>query len=257
MAGEKADYGEISEVYDEVRKGGLPHIAWWIAKLAAEGKLSKGKRLIELGCGTGRWTIPLAQRTGCDAVGLDSSAAMLEKARAKDSDGRVTWIEGDCENLNLEPESFDCALMVLMMHHLDDHPNTFRGVFRILKPGGVFLIRQGTLEDILGDPMHRFFPEAVTIDRRRTPFRGEIDYWLIQAGFSPVRVETLKQHTYATNMRMLEEIQKKVASVLRLIDEEAYEAGLERLTAHLRRHTDDASVRDSQFTLFVARRPES
>ena len=45
MAGEKADYGEISEVYDEVRKGDLLHIAWWIAKLGAEGKLSKGKRL--------------------------------------------------------------------------------------------------------------------------------------------------------------------------------------------------------------------
>ena len=256
MTEKKADYGEIAEVYDEVRRADLPHIAWWIAKLAAEGRLSKGKRLIELGCGTGRWTIPLAERTGCEAVGLDSSAAMLEKARAKDSEGRVTWLEGDCESLALEPESFDCALMVLMMHHLEDHLNTFQGVFRILKPGGVFLIRQGTLEDILGDPMHRFFPEAVTIDRRRTPFRSEIEYWLSQAGFDPVRAETLKQHTYATNMRMLEEIQKKVASVLRLMADEAYEAGVERLTAHLRRHTDDATVRDSQFTLFVARRPE-
>ncbi len=256
MTEKKADYGEIAEVYDEVRRADLPHIAWWIAKLAAEGRLSKGKRLIDLGCGTGRWTIPLAERTGCEAVGLDSSAAMLEKARAKDPEGRVTWLEGDCESLALEPESFDCALMVLMMHHLEDHPNTFRGLFRILKPGGVFLIRQGTLDDILGDPMHRFFPEAVTIDRRRTPFRSEIEYWLSQAGFDPVRAETLKQHTYATNMRMLEEIQKKVASVLRLMADEAYEAGLERLTAHLRRHTDDASVRDSQFTLFVARRPE-
>ncbi|NIR00328.1 MAG: methyltransferase domain-containing protein [Gemmatimonadales bacterium] len=256
MAGEKADYREISEVYDEVRRGDLPHIAWWIAKLAAEGRLSKGKRLIELGCGTGRWTIPLARRTGCEAVGLDSSAAMLEKARAKDADGRVTWVEGDCESLALEPGSFDCALMVLMMHHLEDHLKAFQGVFRALKRGGVFLIRQGTLEDILRDPMHRFFPEAVTIDRKRTPFRGEIEHWLSQAGFGPVRAETFKQHTYATNMRMLEEIQKKVASVLRLMNEEAYEAGMERLTAHLRRHTDDPSMRDSQFTLFVARRPE-
>ncbi len=257
MTDRKADYGEIAEVYDEVRRADLPHIAWWIAKLAAEGRLSKGKRLIDLGCGTGRWTIPLAERTGCEAVGLDSSAAMLEKARAKDSDGRVTWLEGDCESLALEPESFDCALMVLMMHHLEDHLRTFLGVFRILRPGGVFLIRQGTLEDILGDPMHRFFPEVVTIDRQRTPFRVEIEQWLTQAGFDPVRAETLKQHTYATNMRMLEEIEKRVASAMRMIDEEAFKAGVLRLKDHLRRHTDDPSLRDSQFTLFVARRPES
>jgi len=143
-----------------------------------------------------------------------------------------------------------------MMHHLEDHLKTFRGVFQIVKPGGVFLIRQGTLEDILGDPVHRFFPEAVTIDRKRTPYRGEIEYWLTRAGFNPVRVDILRQHTYATNMRMLEEIQKKVASVLRMMDDEAYKAGMARLTTHLRRHTDDATVRDSQFTLFVARRPE-
>jgi ubiquinone/menaquinone biosynthesis C-methylase UbiE len=256
MAEKKADYGQIAEVYDEVRRSDLPHIAWWVAKIAAEGKLGKGKKLIELGCGTGRWTIALAERTGCEAVGLDRSPEMLAKAREKDREGLVRWMEGDCERLTVERESYDCALMVLMMHHLEDHLGTFRGVLKTLKPGGVLLIRQGTLEDVLTDPIHRFFPEVVTIDRKRTPFRAEIEYWLTRAGFDPVRVEILKQHTYATNMRMLEEIQKKVASALRLIDDEAYQAGLARLTAHLRRHTDDPSLRDSQFTLFVGRKPE-
>jgi ubiquinone/menaquinone biosynthesis C-methylase UbiE len=255
MPGDQADYSEIAEVYDQVRKSDLPHIAWWIAKIAAVGELRPGRRLIDLGCGTGRWTIPLAKRTGCEAVGLDSSEEMLEKARAKDSENRVTWAVGDCEGLRLEAESFDCALMSLMIHHLTDHRRVFQGVLRILRPGGVFLIRQGTLEDILTDPMHRFFPETVTIDRKRTPFRAEIELWLHEAGFDPVRVETFKQHTYATNMRLLEEFQLRVCSALRVIDEAAYKAGMERLTAHLRRHVDDPSVRDSLFTLFTARKP--
>lgn len=253
---EEADYSQIAEVYDEVRTDNLPHIAWWQAKLAAEGQLGPGKRLIDLGCGTGRWTIPLAKRTGCDAVGVDSSPQMLRKAREKDVEGRVQWVEGDVERLRFEPDNFDCALMVLMVHHLKDHLGTFRGVYSILRPGGVFLIRQGTLEQILSDPLHRFFPEAVTVDRKRTPFRIEIESWLAQAGFDPVRVETFKQHTYATNMRMLEEFQKRVCSALRMIDEDAYKAGMARLTEHLRRHIDDSSVRDSLFTLFVARKPE-
>jgi len=278
MTAGKADYSEIAEVYDEVRKDDLPHIVWWQTKIALEGKLGPGKRFIDLGCGTGRWTIPIARRTGCEAVGLDSSAAMLAKARAKDTAGMVTWVQGDCEKLVgkgsgvVAPNSpspragrgdggwgsdqtFDCALMSLMMHHLEDHLGTFRGVFGILRPGGVLLIRQGTLEDILRDPMHRFFPEAVTIDRRRTPFRGEIERWLDEAGFNPVRVETLKQHTYSSNMRLLEEIEKCVSSALRIMDEGAFKAGLDRFKAYLRRPADDPSLRDSFFTLFVARKP--
>jgi ubiquinone/menaquinone biosynthesis C-methylase UbiE len=255
MSAGKADYSEIAQIYDEVRRDDLPHIAWWVAKIAAEGKLGRGRRLIDLGCGTGRWTLPLAKRTGCEAVGLDNCLEMLAKARAKDTEGRVSWIQDDCENLQLDGETFDCALMSLMMHHLDDHLRTFRGVLRILRPGGVFLIRQGTLEGILRDPMHRFFPEIVTVDRRRTPFRSEIEWWLREAGFDPVSSETFKQHTYATNMRLLEEIEKRVASALRIISDEAYQAGVTSLKAHLRRHTDDPSLRDSLFTLFVARRP--
>jgi ubiquinone/menaquinone biosynthesis C-methylase UbiE len=255
MADKKADYGEISEAYDEVRTSALPHIVWWQAKLVAEGHLGPRKRLLDLGCGTGRWTIPLVKRTGCEAVGLDSSREMLQKAREKDSEGLVEWIEGDVERLRFEPNSFDCALMVLMMHHLEDHLATFQGVHRALRPGGVFLIRQGTLEQIINDPLHRFFPEAVTIDRKRTPFRCEVETWLVKAGFQDVRAEAFTQHTYATNMRLLEEFQKRVCSAVRMLDEDAYEAGMARLTEHLRRHTDDASVRDSMFTLFVGRKP--
>lgn len=46
---------------------------------------------------------------------------MLEKAREKDRSSRVAWVLGDVERLEVESESFDCALMSLMMHHLDDH----------------------------------------------------------------------------------------------------------------------------------------
>ncbi len=255
MSEKKADYSEIAEVYDEVRKDDLPHLVWWQTKIALEGKLGPGKRFIDLGCGTGRWTIPIARRTGCEAVGLDSSEAMLAKARAKDSDGLVTWVLGNCENLALEADSFDCALMSLMMHHLEDHLSTFRGVFRLLRPGGAFLVRQGTLEDILRDPMHRFFPEAVTIDRKRTPFRSEIERWLYDAGFAEVNVESFKQHTYSSNMRLLDEIEKRVCSALRIIDDETFKVGLDKFKAYLRRPADDPTIRDSFFTLFVARKP--
>jgi len=258
MTQEKADYSEIAEVYDRARPGDSPHLEWWFERLAEVGRLGPGKRLLDLGCGTGRWTIPLAERTGCDAVGVDSSQEMLERARQKDRGGRVAWLLGDVERLELESESFDCALMSLMMHHLEDHLSTFRGVLRVLRPGGIFLVRQGTLDQIADDPWHRFFPEALTIDRKRTPLRAEIEWWLREAGFELIEVEEVRQLTYRDRAdlgRMLAEVRLRVPSVLRLISDEAFERGRGRLERYVEEHPDDRWLRETLFTLFSARKP--
>jgi ubiquinone/menaquinone biosynthesis C-methylase UbiE len=252
---DKADYSEIAEVYDEARTSTAPHVDWWLNRIAEVGELGPGKRLIDLGCGTGRWTIPLVERTGCEAVGMDNSSGMLEKARAKDPEGRLTWMLGDAENLAIGEGSFDCALMVLIMHHLDDHPTAFRGVLRALRPGGMFLIRQGTLEQIMDDVCHRFFPEALIVDRQRTPFRAEIQYWLAEAGFEDVRAEEVTQTSYVSYERLQKEIRLRVCSVLRLIDERAFHRGLRRLDEYLAANPDDPWVTQDLFTLFSARRP--
>jgi ubiquinone/menaquinone biosynthesis C-methylase UbiE len=253
----KADYNEIAEVYDQARRSDMPHLEWWFARLAEVGKLGAGKRFVDLGCGTGRWTIRLAEKTGCEAVGLDRSEGMLEKARAKDIAGRVQWMVGDVEALEFEPEGFDCALMALMMHHVRDHLGTFRGVHRVLRPGGIFLIRQGTLEQILNDPMHRFFPETIGVDLARTPMRREIERWLKEAEFADVSAELVKQVPYTCAEEAMREFRLRVMSSLRLISDEAYYVGLKRAEEYAREHPDDEWLKSSLFTLFVARKEAS
>jgi SAM-dependent methyltransferase len=251
---ERADYDQIAQVYDQVRVSDGPHLEWWRRRIIEAGGLGPGKRFIDLGCGTGRWTIPLAVRSGCEAVGLDRSAAMLEKARAKDTAQCVTWVQGDVEHLDVQAGSFDCAFMCLMMHHLADHLATFRGVCRALRPGGVFLIRQGTLEDIADDPLHRFFPEALALDRRRTPLLPEIVFWLEEAGFAEVEPGRMTQTTYLTLDRMVAEFEERVMSALHLISDEAYQRGLRRLKDYVAAHPHDPWLYQSRFTLFTARK---
>jgi ubiquinone/menaquinone biosynthesis C-methylase UbiE len=251
----KADYSQIAEVYDEARPSDSPHLMWWFERVAEAGELGPGKRLIDLGCGTGRWTIPLVERTGCEAVGIDSSRGMLQKARVKDTAGRIEWLLGDVEHPQVGPESFDCAFMSLMMHHLEDHLGTFERVRHLLRPGGIFLIRQGTLEQIMDDVFHRFFPEALAIDRKRTPFRAEIEHWLAEAGFQDVRVEKVTQTSYPDVERLKKEVRMRVCSVLRLIDDEAFQRGLPRFDAYVSANPDDPWVQQDLFTLFSARKP--
>jgi SAM-dependent methyltransferase len=145
--------------------------------------------------------------------------------------------------------------MSLMMHHLDDHLETFRQVLDLLRPGGLFLIRQGTLEQIMDDVFHRFFPEALAIDRRRTPFRAEVEYWLGEAGFEDVHAEEVTQTTYQSYERLQKEVRMRVCSVLRLIGDVAFERGLRRFDEYVEQNPDDPWVKQDMFTLFSARRP--
>src|SRR5690606_11831360 len=59
-----------------------------------------GGPVLELGCGTGRLTIPLAQN-GIDMTGLDVVPGMLAQARKKAQDAPVAWVEADARAFQL------------------------------------------------------------------------------------------------------------------------------------------------------------
>lgn len=255
MSDRRADYDEIARVYDAARPPNRPHVEWWLARMAEAGGLGPGKRLLDLGCGTGRWTLLLVERTGCEAVGVDRSPEMLAQARAKNAAGRITWRHGDITHPPVAPGTFDCALMSLMLHHLDDPAAACRAAFAALRPGGALLIRQGTLEQIVDDPAHRFFPEALTLDRKRTPLRAEVIAWLVEAGFTAIAAEPVRRRTHTSPRDWLLEVEPRVCSVFRLMSDEAFARGLARLREHIENHPEDPWLVEESMTLFIGRKP--
>ncbi len=59
-----------------------------------------GGKVLELGCGTGRYTIPLAER-GIDMTGLDIMPQMLARAKSKSKNLAIRWILGDVRTFHL------------------------------------------------------------------------------------------------------------------------------------------------------------
>jgi SAM-dependent methyltransferase len=104
----------------------------------------KSARLLELCCGTGRLTLPIAKE-GYDISGVDFTSSMLEKAKIKATNEGldVTFIEADIRNLNL-PETYDLIFIPFnSIHHLyknEDLFKAFKVVKNHLKEGGVFLL---------------------------------------------------------------------------------------------------------------------
>jgi SAM-dependent methyltransferase len=104
----------------------------------------KDEKVLELGCGTGRLTIPLA-KNGYNITGVDFTSSMLQKAKAKTTRAglNIEFIEADMRTLSLS-EKFDLIFIPFnSIHHLyknEDLFNTFKVVKHHLKDGGLFLL---------------------------------------------------------------------------------------------------------------------
>lgn len=105
---------------------------------------NKGAKILELCCGTGRLTIPIA-KDGYDISGLDYTSSMLEQAKVKAAEAGldIRFIEADIRTFDLQ-EKYDLIFIPFnSIHHLyknEDLFKAFNAVKKHLKNGGLFLL---------------------------------------------------------------------------------------------------------------------
>ena len=99
-----------------------------------------GQRVLDAGCGPGLYAEELIAR-GAEVVSFDSSPAMVRLARQRVPDQMEVRVHNMDSPLDwLEDESFDAALMALVIHHLDDRTAALRELWRVLRPGGPLVV---------------------------------------------------------------------------------------------------------------------
>jgi ubiquinone/menaquinone biosynthesis C-methylase UbiE len=110
------------------------------AGLATLLQLSPASRILDIGCGHGKHALPLAER-GSEVVGLDFSAALLNRAQRLAADLRiqVRWIRGDMRRLPLRSACVDAAIVMDAFGFFDteeENEAVVREAARVVKPGG-------------------------------------------------------------------------------------------------------------------------
>jgi len=114
--------------------------------------IASGERVLDLGCGNGASTREAARMAEPgEVVGIDLSTAMLTNARARSAAAgltNVTFVHGDAQVHDFEPESFDVIISNAGAMFFDDKVVAFTNLRRALRPGGrIALMAWQRLED--------------------------------------------------------------------------------------------------------------
>ena len=163
-----AIYDRIGIGYDRTRRAD-PDLAKAIADLL---RVRHPEPVLDIGCGTGNYTIAVADRNVM-AIGLDQSTLMLRRARAKEP--RIEWVGGQAEALPFADNSFAGAFCTMTLHHLNDFAGVFGEIARTLRPGARFVAFTALPEQAHQFWLNSYFPELMRRSAARMPGRDRIE----------------------------------------------------------------------------------
>jgi len=220
------DFGARAARYDELRPADE---AWWelFDVLVREGEL-RGRRVLEIGCGTGQLAAALAERAAARVWAVDAEPAMVELARTR----LRTAKRAHAECLPFRDGSFDRVVLRLVVHLLD-RPRALPELRRVLTSGGRAVIATFDPSHFDGFWLARLFPALEAIDRARFPELTALEGELRAAGFASTRVVRLSQRNELSREQALERIRGRHISTFDLLDEKELREGTERAEREL------------------------
>jgi SAM-dependent methyltransferase len=126
------------------------------------------RRVLDLGCGTGRFTEMLGDSYHA-TVGIDPSLRMLAQ-RAPSADSSAHFVAAHAESLPLGAGSMDLVFLSMVYHHLRPR-DAVAEIARVLSRNGHVSVRNPTREAVPDFEYMQFFPEALAFDLSRMPPR--------------------------------------------------------------------------------------
>lgn len=134
------DDPDFHDRYSQLRRSveGLAGAAEWPAMRAMLPPLA-GLRVLDLGCGFGRYSRWLREAGAASVVGIDISERMLERARAETADPAIVYRRETIEEAGFADASLDLVFSSLALHYVADFGAVCATLARALAPDGSFV----------------------------------------------------------------------------------------------------------------------
>ncbi|WP_397539705.1 class I SAM-dependent methyltransferase [Rummeliibacillus pycnus] len=227
----------------------------------------KGKTVLDIGCGGGIYTKALAEMGASTVTALDFSEQMLSAAK-ENCNGypNIRFHLGNALDTKLENGQFDIVLERAVIHHISDLETSFNEAFRILKPGGVYLIQDRSPEDCLlkGSSNHirgyffEKFPSLIEKEISRRYSGEKVLQTLRNIGFQ----ESCEYQLWETRKiyKTIEELSADILSRTgRSILHELNDLQLQELVVYINNQlkikNDESIVEEDRWTIWKAEKP--
>ena len=144
-------------------------------------------QILDMGCGTGKQLAANHDNfTDLETVGLDLFHGMLLQAAKRCS--TIIWVQGDSANPPFTDESFDYITNQFSYHHVQDKNRMLEATFRILKPGGRFVITNLDPWSMLDWIVYIYFPTSRQRDQSEFLPVSQLTSLMQKMGFCNIRV---------------------------------------------------------------------
>jgi ubiquinone/menaquinone biosynthesis C-methylase UbiE len=230
-------YNLIGQDYNTTRKAD-PHICKRLITLLSP---EKSGSYIDIGCGTGNYTIALSE-AGFEFTGLDPSEIMLATARQKASS--KYWLSGSVEKVPVPNSQFDGAIATLTIHHWTDLKKAFQEIYRVLKINSRLILFTSLPEQMSGYWLNHYFPQMMQTSIKKMPDLDRITAAGRYAGFHlpytelyDIRLDLEDHFLYSGKMNpalyLNAHFRKGISSFAGLEDQDEIKTGLKNLASDI------------------------
>jgi ubiquinone/menaquinone biosynthesis C-methylase UbiE len=193
--------------------------------------LRQGLRVLDVGCGTGRFSLLLAD-AGAKVTGVDKSANMLAVAR-DDARAATAGVDYVCADANdkLPHGPFDALTFFFSMHYMQLKPAFWRRLVSSLGRGGTIAVASFPLAHFAQTEHARFFPSIACIDMARFPSIPRLCSLLQDNGFGNVTVNDIEWHEETPAHTLISRTAARYLSTFHLLPAAEFERGLAAMRA--------------------------
>lgn len=226
------DASEIAATYDRGRDHGSDFLGLWMDVVASQVKDQRIETILDLGCGTGRFSEALRVHFDAQVIGIDPSTKMLAQAEAKPHGRRVRYELGRAESIPVLDSSVDLIFMSMIFHHFEDPALAARECRRVLRDDGIAFLRTGTRERVDSYAYVDFFPQSLPLLDECLPTSAFVREVFESAGFRTLSHEPVTQEIAPSYAAYAEKLAAGADSVLAKLSPRDFDTGLNALRAH-------------------------
>ncbi|NMA81323.1 demethylmenaquinone methyltransferase / 2-methoxy-6-polyprenyl-1,4-benzoquinol methylase [Jeotgalicoccus aerolatus] len=181
----------------------------WRNRTNKEIFVKPGQKVLDLCCGTGDWTIQLAENQEAEITGLDFSENMLKVAAGKTAQfNNITLTQGDATDLPYDDNTFDIVTIGFGLRNLPDYLSGIKEFYRVLKPGGQLVILETSNPEskLMNFGFKIYFGKIMPVLGEKIAGSGQEYTWLFESTskfLSKEELKTMMQQNGYINIKVI------------------------------------------------------